>query len=69
MPGEDGLAFIRAVRALPCLRDVPAFAFTAYASDADRARVLAAGFTGPVVKPVEPDALLNAIVDALPATG
>jgi signal transduction histidine kinase len=46
MPGEDGYALIRRVRALPPERGgcVPAAALTAYAGAADRARVLAAGF-------------------------
>jgi PAS domain S-box-containing protein len=65
MPGEDGITFIHKLRRLPELKDVPALAFTAYAADADRRRVLEAGFNGHVAKPVEPNALVQAIKNAL----
>ena len=56
MPQEDGYAFIRRVRALPpdAGGKVPAAALTAYASVADRMKVLAAGFNMHVAKPVQP---------------
>jgi two-component system CheB/CheR fusion protein len=55
LPDRDGYAFIAALRANPVARtaSTPTFAVTALASDTDRARVLAAGFDGHVVKPVE----------------
>jgi PAS domain S-box-containing protein len=65
MPGEDGIAFIHRLRRSPELKDVPALAFTAYASDGDRMRVLEAGFNGHVAKPIEPQELVRAIVKAL----
>jgi PAS domain S-box-containing protein len=59
MPGEDGYSFIRRIRALApeSGRDVPAAAVTAYASPADRLRVLGAGFNMHVAKPVQPTEL------------
>jgi PAS domain S-box-containing protein len=56
MPGEDGLMFIRRVRALPSEEggSVPAAALTAYASSADRTHALLAGFDMHVPKPVQP---------------
>jgi signal transduction histidine kinase/CheY-like chemotaxis protein len=56
MPQEDGYAFIRRVRALPpdAGGKLPAAALTAYASVADRMKVLAAGFNMHVAKPVQP---------------
>jgi PAS domain S-box-containing protein len=56
MPGEDGLALIRKLRALPADRGghLPAIALTAYASREDTARVLGAGFDAHVAKPVDP---------------
>jgi PAS domain S-box-containing protein len=56
MPEEDGYMFIRRVRALApeAGRDVPAAAVTAYASPADRLRVLGAGYNMHVAKPVQP---------------
>jgi PAS domain S-box-containing protein len=65
MPGEDGIAFIRKVRAIPRLREIPAIAFTAYASDVDRTRVVDAGFNGHVAKPVDPSELVRAIAKVL----
>jgi signal transduction histidine kinase/ActR/RegA family two-component response regulator len=56
MPEEDGYAFIRRIRALPPESGgrLPAAALTAYASVADRMKVLAAGFNIHVAKPVQP---------------
>jgi signal transduction histidine kinase/CheY-like chemotaxis protein len=60
MPGEDGYALIRKVRALAPEegRRIPAAALTAYAGPADRAHALAAGFDRHVAKPVAPTALV-----------
>jgi CheY-like chemotaxis protein len=54
MPGEDGYALIRKVRALSReqWRSIPAAAVTAYAGVGDRARALSAGFDRHVAKPV-----------------
>ncbi len=58
MPGEDGYALIRRVRALPDERHViPAAALTAFATAADRARALLAGYQAHIPKPVEPSEL------------
>jgi PAS domain S-box-containing protein len=63
MPGEDGYALIRRVRALPVSRGggVPAAALTAYARVEDRREVLSAGFMMHVPKPVEPEELVAVI--------
>ena len=63
MPGEDGHALIRAVRAAETRtgdRPIPAVALTAYARPEDRSASLAAGFDLHISKPVEPDALVAA---------
>jgi PAS domain S-box-containing protein len=56
MPQEDGYSFIRKIRELPADKGgrVPAAALTAYASTADRMRVLSAGFNIHLAKPVQP---------------
>ncbi|HEX6763880.1 MAG TPA: ATP-binding protein, partial [Polyangiaceae bacterium] len=61
MPGEDGYAFIRRVRALGPDRggQVPAAALTAYAKGEDGQRVLSAGFQVHLPKPVQPADLAN----------
>lgn len=64
MPGEDGHAFIRQVRALPTRAAsprIPALALTAYARSDDRRRALAAGFQMHLAKPVKPATLVAAI--------
>ncbi|MCA1616283.1 MAG: GAF domain-containing protein [Acidobacteria bacterium] len=66
MPGEDGYALIRQVRARPPEGGgrIPAAALTAYARAEDRMRALLAGFQIHVPKPVEP-AELAAVVASL----
>jgi PAS domain S-box-containing protein len=56
MPEEDGYSFIRRIRARGADQGgaVPAAALTAYASPADRMRVLSAGFSIHLAKPVQP---------------
>jgi signal transduction histidine kinase/ActR/RegA family two-component response regulator len=63
MPAEDGYSLIRKVRSLPGNRggDTPAVALTAYASASDRARLLEAGFSRHVPKPVQPAELITVI--------
>jgi signal transduction histidine kinase/ActR/RegA family two-component response regulator len=65
MPGEDGYAFIRQVRALPPERGgrTPAAALTAYARDEDRTRALAAGYQLHIAKPFSPGDLIAAVSD------
>ena len=78
MPGEDGYALIRQVRALPPAQGgrVHALALTAYARAADRMRALEAGFQMHLSKPVEPAelvvtvaALAKLAADRLPGGG
>ena len=63
MPIEDGLSFIKRVRALSREEGgrVPAIALTAYARFEDRTRALRAGFNSHVAKPVEASELLAVI--------
>ena len=62
MPGEDGYDLIRSLRALsPGMREVPAIALTAHARPQDVARVIEAGFTIHLGKPVGPASLCAAI--------
>ena len=66
MPDLDGYDFIRAVRALPTVKqaNVAAAALTAFARSQDRTRALLAGFQAHITKPVDP-AELVAVVAAL----
>lgn len=64
MPGEDGYALMRKVRALNPERGglTPAIALTAYAGEDDRAQAIDAGFHLHVTKPVDSAALAEALL-------
>ena len=66
LPGEDGYMLLRRIRAMKAFegRTIPAIALTAYARASDRKRALAAGFLDYVVKPVDPEELVNVIRSA-----
>ena len=63
MPEADGYSLIRQVRRLGEDRGgkMPAIALTAYVREEDRAKMIAAGFTAHVPKPVEPAELIRVI--------
>lgn len=62
MPGEDGYAFIDAVRRRETAgRRLPAVALTAFARPEDREVALAAGFDAHCSKPLRPNTLVAAI--------
>ncbi|HEY0174343.1 MAG TPA: response regulator, partial [Pyrinomonadaceae bacterium] len=65
MPSVDGYEFIQRLRALGPERggETPAVALTAYAAEADRVRALRTGFNAHLAKPVDPDALVDALVN------
>jgi len=64
LPDEDGYALLRRIRTLYGA-DLPAIALTAYARAADRERALAAGFQQHVIKPVDPQRLVETVAAAL----
>lgn len=70
MPGEDGYALIRKVRALPPDRggQTPAAALTGLCTPADRALALRAGFQDHMAKPVDARQLVS-VVTTLAAKG
>ncbi|MBW4496173.1 MAG: response regulator [Oscillatoria princeps RMCB-10] len=63
MPGEDGYALIRRVRAMEAQLGgfLPAVALTAYARESDRRQAIDAGFQMHVPKPVEPAELVATV--------
>ena len=69
LPAEDGYVLIARVRAQTKERGglTPAIALTGYARPEERARILAAGFQMHLRKPVDPDALVSAIVTTIGA--
>jgi two-component system sensor histidine kinase/response regulator len=67
MPVMDGLAATIAIRKLPGFADLPIVAMTANAMRQDQEKCMAAGMNGFVAKPIDPDALLTALQDWIPA--
>lgn len=63
MPGTDGHALLRSVRALPASAggEVPAIAITAYAREVDRRAALDAGFDRHLVKPLRGETLVETV--------
>jgi len=65
LPDDEGYTLIRRIRArTDDLRSIPAAALTAFATPADRARALFAGYQAHIPKPLEPTELA-AVVAAL----
>jgi len=61
MPGLDGIGLIRALRALPGYRHIPILTLTTEDSPEQKAGGRAAGATGWMVKPFDPERLLAAL--------
>ncbi|WP_037584439.1 response regulator, partial [Stigmatella aurantiaca] len=63
LPGEDGHALLKRMRAWAEARDqwLPAIALTAYAGAEDARRAYRAGFQVHMAKPLESDALVESV--------
>jgi two-component system cell cycle response regulator DivK len=61
LPGMDGYAVARALRAFPALRATPIIAVTSYAMVGDREKCLAAGCDGYIEKPINPETFTTEI--------
>jgi|SRR6267378_4637080 len=55
LPDMDGFQLLSRLKADPALQSIPVVAVTAYAMPGDRERVMRAGFSGYVPKPIEPE--------------
>lgn len=65
-PGMDGYAVAQELRQNGELCDIPIVAVTSYAMSGDRERVLAAGCTGYIEKPIDPETFAAEIEKYLP---
>lgn len=66
MPGMDGIEFTRQFRALPGGRATPVLILTTESDPAKKNLARAAGATGWLVKPFQPDQLLAVVARVLP---
>ena len=69
MPGMDGLETTRRIRAETRWAQLPIIAMTAHAMAGDRAACLASGMNDCVVKPFEPQVLLNVLANWIRPVG
>ena len=61
LPGMDGYVVAEELKKHEELRNVPIIAVTSYAMVGDRERILAAGATGYIEKPIDPDTFVEEI--------
>ena len=61
MPRMDGLTLIKSLRALPAYRSVPILMLTTESGDTMKMQGKAAGATGWIVKPFDPQKLLEVV--------
>lgn len=61
LPDFDGLEVLRRIRASGVRGQMPVIAMTSYAMAGDRARLMAAGCTGYIEKPIDPSRVLAQI--------
>ena len=66
MPVMDGIEFIRRLRALPGSKFTPVLMLTTESQDSKKQQGKAAGATGWIVKPFNPDRLVQTIGKVLP---
>ncbi|MBI2896425.1 MAG: response regulator [Deltaproteobacteria bacterium] len=67
LPDADGVELARQLRAIPALRDVPILALSGFLSKMDEARTSGSAFTAFLVKPIEPDRLVEIVQSYMPA--
>lgn len=66
MPVMDGITFIKNLRGRPNLKGIPVLMLTTESQDGKKQEGKAAGATGWIVKPFQPDKLLAIIARVLP---
>jgi len=69
LPSMDGYAVARSLRANVALEAIPIVAVTSYAMAGDMEKALAAGCTGYIEKPINPETFVQQVESHLPARG
>jgi two-component system, cell cycle response regulator DivK len=67
LPGMDGYAVARALRAIPKFNSVPVVAVTSYAMPGDRERCVESGCDGYLEKPIDPQTFAMSVEQFLMA--
>lgn len=67
MPKMDGISLIRAVRGMPALKFTPVLMLTTESDESKKKEGQAAGATGWIVKPFNPEQMLKVIAKVLPS--
>lgn len=67
MPEMDGITLIKEIRKMPAFRFTPILMLTTESSDEKKAAGKAAGATGWIVKPFNPDQFLKILKKVLPS--
>lgn len=68
LPGKDGYMIAGDLRACPQLRGVPIVAVTSYAMVGDRERILAAGASDYIEKPIDPYTFVDRVASNIKPT-
>lgn len=66
LPVMDGYTVARELRKIPALAAIPIIAVTSFAMPGDREQALAAGCTGYIEKPIDPDTFITQVNQHLP---
>lgn len=66
LPVMDGYTVARELRKIPALANIPIIAVTSFAMPGDREQALAAGCTGYIEKPIDPDTFITQVHQHLP---
>ena len=65
LPDINGLEVLKRIRAHPVGKDIPIIAMTSYAMSGDRGRLMEAGCTGYIEKPIDPLLVIGQIEQVL----
>jgi len=65
LPDINGLEVLKRIRASAIGKDIPVIAMTSYAMSGDKEKLLAAGCTAYIEKPIDPLTVINQIQEAI----